>query len=1493
MKKPALFWMSVVLWLSACGSPSGRPSEEAPRAAGAWVRVGMAAPLPPSEQEASSGEPRELTLRRASAERAWREAPGQKQALELARTYFPEFSSAEESDGARQAPAAVAGDAALRVRLPGSEGDALELTTWGRVFRVKQPGRVGPWARRLAGSAAFYGERHFWTAVGGRTVDASGQWVTSRVEEYDIAEEGASEHVARYEVSVPEGVVAVRDAGEYLEFLDTRGVPQLRLHYLMARDAEGASRWGEVRLRGVARDEGQGAGPVRYTLSGPVLDVEMRVDLGGLKGTVVVDPGWSSTNLMALARREHTATVLLSGKVLVTGGYTTTSNTSATRSAELYDPDTGTWKAVNNMADARAQHTGTLLPSGKVLVAGGSNGSAALVTAEWFDPETESWSNTDMMKVARYSHVATVLLSGKVLVTGGATSQTSAELFDPLTGSWSLAASMLVARVGHTATLLGSGRVLVTGGTLASTAVELYDPDAGTWSQAGNLLTARLASTATLLPSGLVLIAGGGATNSVFNTAELYNPVSRTSSATGLMTSSHRGHTATLLASGRVLVAGGNGSFNSYWGVLDTTQAASVYDPSRGTWSAAAAIPGSSRIQHTASVLPSGRVLLVGGLSVLGNAQTIFRLAELFEPTEGAWRDAVPLGTARSGHTTTLLPTGKLLVTGGQGGGGPLATAEVQDPVSGLWSPAGTMLMPRSGHTATLLPTGKVLVVGGSSSDTAELYDPFSQGWSSAGRMATARTGHTATLLPSGRVLVLGGASGGAAVASAEVFDPRSGLWTSVRPMSTGRERHAAVLLPSGRVLVTGGINGNTPLGTAEIYDPATDTWGTPLTMNTARVDATLTLLSSGRVLLVGGFDASGPLATAELFNPANSTWSTAGRLTVGRSGHTATLLPWGEVLVVGGSTSSGSFANSSERYEPFSNSWDTLAPMGVPRVAHTATLSPSGEVVIVGGRNAVAVASVEQFAPASATGTGRPTLDSPQVVQPGAPFTVTGSGFRGVSEGGGGTTSSSTGNTPQLRFWNIASGALASLPRVESWSPVGTQLTARAPTLAPGQYLLLLTVNGVTGGRVVRVTDSNAAPVARDLARGTPKNTPLALALQVTDADSDDLTYAVVQAPRRGTLSGAGVNLVYTPQPGYSGADSFTYRASDGVAESNIATVSLTVTNNAPVALSTVVTTSKGRAVQMTLMGLDADNDALTFQVMSVPSRGTLSGTAPVLTYTPDTGYAGNDTFTFRVNDGTTDSRTVAVTLRVLNLAPVAYPGAITVATGRNVPVTLDATDADGDLLTYTVVQAPLHGTLSGTAPHLVYTPEPGYVGADSFTFRARDGAADSNVGALSITVTERPANAPPSVPVPTSPANGSTVSGTVTLTWQGSTDPEGDAVTYRVELLRDGEWLASLSTPSASLVLPGMLLSGQYVWRVEAVDARGNHSGLSAPAGFSVTSSLMSALGVGRMKPDEEPEPPSEVACSAGGSGGWSVWAGVMAVLALGLRRRRRAGP
>ena len=212
----------------------------------------------------------------------------------------------------------------------------------------------------------------------------------------------------------------------------------------------------------------------------------------------------------------------------------------------------------------------------------------------------------------------------------------------------------------HTATLLTNGKVLVVGGEddngASPSGAELYDPSTGTWSVTGQLNAAHAYPTATLLPDGRVLIVGGVYANgylisdSPYN-AELYDPAKGTWSASS-GAPFRFGHTATLLQTGKVLIVGGNGT----WGIFATA----LYDPATDTWSRTGNINAPQRFGHQATLLQDGRVLIVGGL--LGADLVVADASvELYDPVTGKWTFTSPLHTSRSGHTATRLSDGRVL----------------------------------------------------------------------------------------------------------------------------------------------------------------------------------------------------------------------------------------------------------------------------------------------------------------------------------------------------------------------------------------------------------------------------------------------------------------------------------------------------------------------------------------------------------------------------------------------------------------------------------------------------------------------------------------------------------------------------------------------------------------------------------------------------------------------------------------------------------------
>jgi hypothetical protein len=274
-----------------------------------------------------------------------------------------------------------------------------------------------------------------------------------------------------------------------------------------------------------------------------------------------------------------------------------------------------------------------------------------------------------------------------------------------------------------------------------------------------------------------------------------------------------------------------------------------------------------------------------------------------------------------------------------------------------------------------------------------------------------------------------------------------------------------------------------------------------------------------------------------------------------------------------------------------------------------------------------------------------------------------------------------------------------------------------------------------------ITISPANIAPVAASQSVSTDEDKPLAIRQSATDANSDPLTYRILSQPSMGKLSGTAPNLTYTPNAHTNGSDSFTFRANDGKADSNIATVSITVVpvNDAPTAVAQITSTLEDSPVGILLSVSDRDGDTLSYRIVSNPAKGSISGTAPNLTYKPNANASGSDSFSFLANDGKADSNTATITITInpVNDAPVATAQVISATAGTPKGIVLSASDVDGDPLTFSIVGGPTKGSISGNPPNLTYTPNASASGSDSISFRVSDGKVNSNTATISINFT------------------------------------------------------------------------------------------------------------------------------------------------------------
>jgi|GEM_PF-1589530 len=328
------------------------------------------------------------------------------------------------------------------------------------------------------------------------------------------------------------------------------------------------------------------------------------------------------------------------------------------------------------LTSVRSQASETVLPNGKVLVAGGSGVSGSLTSAEIYDPIGNTWTSTGQAMTSAHSkHCAVLLPNGLVLVAGGdgLSGPTGvAELYDPVMDTWQATAQpMNVARNSFTATLLQDGTVLVAGGNDAggfSNTAEIYDPIMDTWTSTGTLSDARANHTATMLNNGTVMVTGGSDSGGFATITEVFDPAFGSWSQIAPLNTGRAFHGACLLSNGSVLVTGGvnaGGALNS----------AEIYDSIFTTWSPTIQPMGTARQRHTQTVLPSGKILVAGGFVA---PSTYLASAEIYDPNGLSWTGtSVPLNAGRSFHVATRLPSGDVLLAGGSNAGGSMGSAEI------------------------------------------------------------------------------------------------------------------------------------------------------------------------------------------------------------------------------------------------------------------------------------------------------------------------------------------------------------------------------------------------------------------------------------------------------------------------------------------------------------------------------------------------------------------------------------------------------------------------------------------------------------------------------------------------------------------------------------------------------------------------------------------------------------------------------------------------
>jgi WD40 repeat protein len=333
-------------------------------------------------------------------------------------------------------------------------------------------------------------------------------------------------------------------------------------------------------------------------------------------------------------------------------------------------------------------------------------------------PQIGSFQTAGSMTAGRVGATATLLPDGRVLIAGGAgggKTLASAELFNPRTGAFTPTGSMLVARASQSANLLPNGRVLICGS--GSRSCEVFDPASGKFAKSGTLGYGPLYQTATTLGDGRVLVAGGISGGTYSSRAEIYNAATGRFVHVRSLKDPLEHAVGVLLQDGRVLIAGGDQGDSGKHPVI--LASAELFSPVSATFARAGSML-QARSHFAGVLLQNGKVLVMGGLNMSVPAHLLMT-AELFDPNSGQWSSTGPMTVGRSDFTATLLADGRVLVAGGGDN-----TTEIYDPATGEFSMGPFMLEARVSQTATVLADTRLLMAGGSvnGDSSAEMFNP-------------------------------------------------------------------------------------------------------------------------------------------------------------------------------------------------------------------------------------------------------------------------------------------------------------------------------------------------------------------------------------------------------------------------------------------------------------------------------------------------------------------------------------------------------------------------------------------------------------------------------------------------------------------------------------------------------------------------------------------------------------------------------------------------
>lgn len=742
--------------------------------------------------------------------------------------------------------------------------------------------------------------------------------------------------------------------------------------------------------------------------------------------------------LPAIPRFDHYAALLNDGRILIGGGFTGFANNNVLvpfplNDFQIYDPRDESWISITpDENQAFFVSTARLSDDKYISVGIGENEDAELSgVAGVFDSVAESWTMLPPPAFIRGIPTVALLADGRILVTGGVDFSDptgfsfeyllETEIFDPQTEVWQQAAPMRSASENQIVVPLQDGRVMIVQPGISIP--EIYDPAADSWTPTAPMSRIPLMPEAILLSDGRVLVTGliPGDIENYGNSerydedtdtwipidpetgedlevpkfgAEIYDPANDEWTTTGVMTGIRMSNTLTLLPNGSVLAAGGtNLGLNTTprGDVPEESElsdqflvATEIFNPETNEWILGPDI-SEPRYDHTATLLPDGRIFLHGGITIRGDIQEIYPTDTsefITVPDAPAMPTVTPTATVESATAhPQKMPTPEPTFT-------PTPEARSETTPHPELMDTSEVILPRFGHYAWLLSDGRVLIGGGFTSSVAndveefQIYDPETNSWLLITPDERQSTMTSIVKLSENRYMFIGIAASGEELAgAAEIFDTDKQSWRQLPSPSTVRPSPATVMLQDGRVLVIGGwdirdYDGSRPpvyLKDTEIFDPDTETWQQAASMNHTASQQAVALLQDGRVMVVHSF-----LSSAEIYDPADDSWMLTAEIDGIPYSPRAVVLSDGRVLLTGVISDELEDSRHIERYDPDTDTWIPIDPetgeeIEAPKIvseiydpandtwtateamdevhtSHTITLLPDGRAIVTGG---------------------------------------------------------------------------------------------------------------------------------------------------------------------------------------------------------------------------------------------------------------------------------------------------------------------------------------------------------------------------------------------------------------------------------------------------------------------------------------------------------------------------------------------------------------